>query len=63
LAISVGSLGEGESKQSEQPESADSQFIWECSETILQFEVGGLAHQTKSACPASQPDPDGQSAT
>lgn len=48
LLVAVGGVLESEDKQAERQKTLEIQSTWECSETVLEFQVAGAVHQTES---------------
>ena len=61
LTVSTGSVAESKVKPSEGHELLDRQSDRECSETVLEFVVGGVLHQTNSEYCSKQSNAKSQS--
>lgn len=61
LATSNGSVSQIEGKASDRTDRLESQTAGECSETLLEFTIGGVPHQTNSDHCLPQSDTDDQS--
>lgn len=61
LAITAGSLAEGEYQQASGLDISQSQSVRDCSETVLEFVIDGVRHQTNSDYCSSQSAADDQS--